>query len=143
MADRDWEAEIDIWTERFRNIPDPPAAFANAISDGWNPEDRQALAAEAAAYAVRHEGWGAQIIGGDWDLVRLDLRDPCGACARYGGSPYSLTGATPDLPPSPPLPICPSCRHTLNLLTPFFMQSVGTHPEDLAAEAVPYEPIED
>jgi len=142
VTSRDWEAEIDAWTERFREIPDPPAPFARALRDGWDADDRAALAAEAEAYATRHEGWLQEITAGGWDLVRLDLRDPCGACARYAGAPYSASGATPDLPAPPPLPICPACRHTLNLLTPFFMQSLGIHPEDLAADAVPYEPIE-
>jgi hypothetical protein len=139
---RDWDAEIDAWTERFRSIPDPPEMFARAIRDGWDPADRATLAAEAEAYSVRHEGWLREITASGWDLVRLDLRDPCGACARYAGAPYSAAGAAPDLPPPPPLPICPACRHTLNLLTPFFMQSLGIHPEDLADDAVPYEPIE-
>ena len=34
--------------------------------------------------------------------------------------------------------MCPACRHTLNLMTPFFMQSMGLSVEDLADEAVPY-----
>jgi len=142
VTSRDWEAEIDAWTERFRDIPDPPAPFARAIQHGWDADDRAALAAEAEAYATRHEGWLQEITAGGWDLVRLDLRDPCGACARYAGAPYSASGAAPDLPAPPPLPICPACRHPQTLLTPFFMQSPGIHPEDLAADAVPYEPIE-
>ena len=116
--------------------------FARAIRDGWDPDERRALAEGAAAYATRHRGWVDQITREGWDLVRLDIRGgECGACARYSGAPYSVSGATPDLPPPPPLPICPACRHTLNLLTPFFMQSLGMHPEDLVADAVPYEPI--
>ena len=47
MAARDWDAEIDAWTERFRTIPDPPEVFARAIRDGWDPAERAALAADA------------------------------------------------------------------------------------------------
>ena len=143
MPERDWHAEIDAWTERFRHIPDPPPVFARAIRDGWTPEDRAALAREAADYSTRHEGWLAQIGASGWDLVRLDTRgQECGACARYSGSPYSLRGETPGIPAPPPLPICPACRHTLNLLTPFFMQSAGLDAGDLVRDAVPYEPID-
>lgn len=138
----DWNAQIDAWTERFRHIPDPPPVFARAIRDGWDPSERRALAEDAQAYASQHEGWVAQIAAAGWDLVRLDTRgDDCGACRRYAGAPFSVGGATPGIPPPPPLPICPACRHTLNLLTPFFMQSIGIDPDDLVADAVPYEPI--
>jgi hypothetical protein len=51
-------------------------------------------------------------------------------------------GETPGVPPPPPLPICPACRHTLNLLTPFYMQSTGMDTGDLVRDAVPYEPID-
>lgn len=72
--------------------------------------------------------------------MRLDCKGgSCGVCERYCGSAYSLTGATEDLPEPPPLPICPACRHTLNLLTPFFMQSLGLEIEDLIEASVPYE----
>ena len=47
-------------------------------------------------------------------------------------------GLTEGLPAPPPLPICPACRHTLNLLTPFFMQSLGMDLDDLIAEAQPF-----
>ncbi len=136
---RDWDAEIDRWTERFRDVPDPPEPFATAIRDGWDPEARRRLAAEAAEYAARHEAWLRQIAGAGVDLVRLDTRGAdCGACRRYAGKAYSLAGGTPGLPPPPPLPICPACRHTLNLLTPFFLQSLGLTVDDLVAEAEPY-----
>ncbi len=142
MPTRDWDAEIDVWTERFRRIPDPPPVFATAIRDGWDPATRRALADEAAGYAERHAGWIAQITASGWDLVRLDTRGgDCGACARYSGSPYSLGGGTPGIPPPPPLPICPACRHTLNLMTPFYMQGAGLDAGDLVRDAVPYEPI--
>ncbi|MGE0026002.1 MAG: hypothetical protein AB7O78_01895 [Thermoleophilia bacterium] len=73
------------------------------------------------------------------DLVRLDCKaGSCGVCAKYCGKAYTLTGETEDLPPPPPLPICPACRHTLNLLTPFFMQSLGVDLDDLIAEAQPF-----
>ena len=143
MAERDWHAEIDAWTERFRHIPDPPPVFARAIRDGWDPAEKDALASEAAGYAARHEGWLAQIGASGWDLVRLDTRgEECGACARSSGSPSSLRADTPGVPPPPPLPICPACRHTLNLLTPFYMQSTGMDAGDLVRDAVPYEPID-
>jgi hypothetical protein len=72
-------------------------------------------------------------------MVRLDCRGrSCGLCAKYCGKAYSLTGATEGLPPPPPLPVCPACRHTLNLLTPFFMQGLGLDLDDLIAEAQPF-----
>jgi hypothetical protein len=137
---RDWPAEIDRWTERFRGVPDPPAAFADALRDGWEPEARARLAAEAEAYAVAHAGYVAQMAAAGVDLVRLDCKQgSCGHCARLCGSAYSLVGATPELPSPPPLPICPACRHTLNMLTPFWMTSLGLTVEDLAAEAQAYD----
>ncbi len=138
---RDWQAEIDAWTERFRHVADPPEPFATALREGWDPAVRRSLAEEAEAYATRHEAWVRQIAGAGVDLVRLDTRgDDCGACRRYAGKGYSLRGETPGLPPPPPLPICPACRHTLNLLTPFFLQSTDTTVEDLIEQAVPYTP---
>lgn len=135
---RDWESEIDRWTERFRSIPDPPEVFAVAVREGWAPAVRAELAEQAEAYARSHEGLMDQLRGAGWDLVRFDARPAdCGHCSRYAGSAYSLSGDQ-DLPEPPPLPMCPACRHTLNLLTPFFMQSMGLSVEDLALEAVPY-----
>jgi hypothetical protein len=73
------------------------------------------------------------------DLVRLDCKGgSCGVCAKYCGKAYALTGEAEGLPAPPPLPICPACRHTLNLLTPFFMQSLGMDLDDLIAEAQPF-----
>jgi hypothetical protein len=136
---RDWEAEIDLWTERFREVADPPEPFATALRDGWTAAARASLAAEAEDYATRHEAWLTQIRGAGEDLVRLDCRDrACGVCAPHCGTAYTLTGETEGLPPPPPLPICPACRHTLNLLTPFFMQSLGLDLDDLVAEARPW-----
>lgn len=72
--------------------------------------------------------------------MRLDCKaGSCGHCARYCGAAYSLTGQTEGLPPPPPLPFCPACRHTLNLLTPYYMQGVGLDVDDLIADARPYE----
>ena len=137
---RDWQAEIDRWTERFRQGDDPPEPFATALREGWTAEARERLAAEAEEYARRHDSWLAQIGGAGMDLVRLDCKaGACGVCEKYCGSAYTLTGETEGLPPPPPLPICPACRHTLNLLTPFFMQSLGMDLDDLIAEARPFE----
>lgn len=135
---RDWEAEVDRWTDRFRGVDDPPEAFAAALREGWAPAARAELIAEAQAYVERHEGLMRELRSAGWDLVRFDVRPRgCGVCARYAGKAYSLTGDH-ELPEPPPLPICPACRHTLNLLTPFFMQSMGVDLDDLVAEAEPY-----
>jgi hypothetical protein len=140
MPARDWDAEIDRWTERFRDIPDPPEPFARALREGWDPAARAQLAADAQAYAAQTDGLLAQIAGAGWDLVRFDAKSgSCGVCAKYVGKAYSLRGEHPQLPPPPPLPICPACRHTLNLMTPFFLQSMGLDIDDLAAEAQPFE----
>lgn len=136
---RDWDAEIDRWTVLFADIPDPPEPFAAALRDGWNPQIRADLADGAESYARRHEAWVEELRASGMDLVRLDQKQgDCGACRRYSGKAYSLDGATEGIPPPPPLPICPACRHTLNLLTPFFLQSMGLGVEDLIAEAKPY-----
>lgn len=140
MAVRDWDAEIDRWTERFRDVPDPPEPFARALREGWDPDVRAQLAADAEAYAVQTAGLLAQIADAGWDLVRFDAKSgSCGVCAKYVGKAYSLRGEHPQLPPPPPLPICPACRHTLNLMTPFFLQSMGLDLEDLADDAQPFE----
>jgi len=139
VAPRDWQAEIDRWTERFRDVADPPEPFRTALAAGWTPEARTRLAEEAEAHARHQEGLARQMASGDWDLVRFDLRgDACGVCAKYAGKAFSLGGATPGLPPPPPVPICPACRHTLNLLTPFFLQSLGLDVDDLRDDAQPY-----
>jgi hypothetical protein len=144
VAERDWDAEIDRWTERFRAVEDPPEPFATALRDGWTPEARARLADEAEAYAAGHRAWLEQIGGAGVDLVRLDCKaGSCGVCARYCGSAYTLGGATAGLPDPPPLPICPACRHTLNLLTPFYMQSLGLELEDLIDAAQPFVPFQD
>lgn len=136
---RDWGAEIDRWTALFAHIPDPPEPFATAIRDGWSADGRARLAHDAEVYARRQEAYVAELMASGMDLVRLDQKQgSCGACRRYAGRAYSLGGATEGLPPPPPLLICPACRHTLNLLTPFFMQSMGLEVEDLIADAEPY-----
>jgi hypothetical protein len=138
---RDWQPEIDRWTERFRDLPDPPEPFATALREGWTEEARERLAAEAAGYHRQHLALMAQLAASGIDLLRFDVRQgDCGVCRRYAGKAYSLLGQTPGLPPPPPLPICPACRHTMNLLTPFFLQSLGLEVEDLVADAEPYEP---
>ncbi len=120
-------------------VDDPPEPFATALRDGWTPEARAALAEEADAYLRRHRAYLREIGGAGVDLVRFDAKQgDCGVCRKYVGKAYSLQGDTPGLPPPPPLPICPACRHTLNLLTPFFLQSVGLEVEDLVADAQPF-----
>ena len=136
---RDWDAEIDRWTSLFADIPDPPEPFATALRDGWTPAARTDLAEAAETYTRRHQAYIAQLQASGMDLVRLDQKQgDCGVCRPYAGKAYSLGGDTEGIPPPPPLPICPACRHTLNLLTPFFLQSMGLDIEDLAAEAEPF-----
>lgn len=136
---RDWDAEIDRWTERFRHVEDPPEPFGQALRDGWSAEMRADLAAAAEGYAARHAAYLEEIAGAGVDLVRFDCKaGSCGVCAKYCGKAYSLLGQTPALPDPPPLPICPACRHTLNLLTPFFLQSLGLELQDLVDEAQPF-----
>jgi len=36
------------------------------------------------------------------------------------------------------VPICPACRHTLNLITPFFLHGVGMDLDDLIDRAQPF-----
>ena len=140
MAERDWQREIDEWTERFRAVDDPPEPFATALRDGWTDEARARLARDAADYEARHRAWVEQIAAAGEDLVRFDCKSgSCGVCAPYCGCAYTLTGATEGLPPPPPLPICPACRHTLNLLTPFFMQGMGLDLDDLIRDSRPFE----
>ncbi len=136
---RDWDSEIDRWTVLFADIPDPPEPFATALGDGWSAQARAELAEAAETYARRLTAYVAELQASGMDLVRLDQKQgDCGVCRRYAGKAYSLGGDTEGLPPPPPLPICPACRHTLNLLTPFFLQSMGLDVEDLVAEAEPY-----
>lgn len=136
---RDWDAEIDLWTARFAQIADPPEPFATALRSGWTDETRRSLAAEAEAYARRHTAYVAELQASGMDMVRLDQKQgDCSTCRPYAGKAYSLGGETEGLPPPPPLPICPACRHTLNLLTPFFLQSMGLDVDDLIADATPY-----
>jgi hypothetical protein len=135
----DWQAEIDRWTERFRGVENPPEPFATAIAQGWTDAARHALAEGAESYAQQHEGFLREIAAAGVDLVRFDAKQgACGVCQKYVGKAYTLNGETPGLPPPPPLPICPACRHTLNLMTPFFLQSMGLDLDDLVADAQPF-----
>jgi hypothetical protein len=38
------------------------------------------------------------------------------------------------------MPICPACRHTLNMVTPFFLQSMNLTVDDLVDASVPFTP---
>lgn len=143
VPERDWYAEIDVWTERFRQIDDPPEPFASALREGWTEASRECLARDAADYHAKQVGYVAGLIAAGVDMVRLDQRaGNCGACRQYEGSGYSLSGETPGLPPPPPMPICPACRHTLNMVTPFFLQSLDLDTQDLVDQAVPYTPLD-
>ena len=134
----EWDREIDRWTERFRSEPDPPEPFATALRDGWTAAARAELIERATAYAARTEAYLAEIRGAGVDLVRFDCKTgACSVCAKYDGKAYSLNGESEGLPEPPPLPICPACDHTLNLLTPFFLQSLGLDLDDLVADAQP------
>ena len=140
---RDWAAEIDAWTERFRGVADPPEPFATAIREGWTGEAREALAADAQAYLERQHAYLATLRDEEIDLVRLDVKAGCEYCSRYDGSVYTISGATAELPPPPPLPICPACRPVLNLLTPFFMQQSGLTIDDAIARSLPFPPFDE
>jgi len=136
---RDWDGEIDRWTALFADIDDPPEPFASALREGWTAEGRAELAAAAQEYLTRHEAYVAQLRANGVDLVRLDAKQgDCGECRRYTGRADSLSGDQDGLPEPPPLPICPACRHTLNMITPFFLQNSGLTMERLVAEAEPY-----
>ncbi len=142
-APTDWFAEIDLWTERFRLVPDPPEPFATALRDGWTEAQRETLARDAADYADAQAGYRAELAAAGVDMVRVDEKQGnCGVCRPYDGCCYSLTGHTEGLPPVPPLPICPACRHTLSLVTPFFLQSLGLAIDDIIAASVPFQPPE-
>lgn len=137
----DWYVEIDTWTERFRTIDDPPEPFATAIREGWTEAARECLARDAADYHARQAGYRAELAAAGVDLVRLDQKaGNCGACRMYDGCGYSLRGETAGLTPPPPMPICPACRHTLNMVTPFFLQSMDLTVDDLVDESVPFTP---
>lgn len=140
---RNWAAEIDAWTERFRGIDDPPEPFATAIREGWTTEARTTLALDAQAYMERQHAYVETLRGEDIDLVRLDVKTGCSFCRRYDGSAYTISGKTAELTPPPPLPICPACRPVLNLLTPFFMQQSGITIDDLIERSVPFVPFDD
>ena len=139
MAAVDWQGEIDRWTERFRSEPNPPEPFKTALRDGWSAEMRDALVEKAEHYAARTTAYLEEIRLAGVDLVRFDCKTgSCSVCRKYEGKAYSLSGETEGLPPPPPLPICPACDHTLNLLTPFFLQSLGLDLEDLVEAAQPF-----
>ncbi len=86
MPARDWDAEIDRWTERFRDGDDPPEPFATALREGWTPEARAAPRPRGRGLRLRHEAWLEQIGAAGVDLVRLDCKaGSCGVCANYCG----------------------------------------------------------
>lgn len=137
---RDWQAEIDAWTERFRSVDHPPPVFADAIAHGWDDGARQRLADEADAHYRDHEGLIRQLTDAACEAVRFDLAgDGCDTCTPYAGRPFALAEDHPHLPMRPPMPICPACRHRLNLLTPYFLSSRGQTIEDVYDDAVPYD----
>lgn len=137
---RDWDAEIDRWTERFRGEDRPPPEFVDALESGWEPAAKAAMASAAAAYESEQDAYVSQIRGAGVDLVRVDFKEGCcSVCALFAGKAFSLSGETAELPPPPPLPMCPACRPMLNLLTPYYMQSLGLDVDDLVAEARPYD----
>lgn len=139
MTAPDWEREIDRWTERFRGVDNPPEPFATALREGWTAATRAQLAKEAEDYRTRHLAWLAQIAAGGIDMVRFDCKQgSCDVCAKYCGCAYTLAGENEELPPPPPLPICPACRHTLNILTPFFMDGMGLSLDDLIEGSQPF-----
>lgn len=130
---RDWHAEITRWTERFRGEPRPPAAFAAALRDGWDPAARDALAAGAEEHARHQRGFLEQLRREGCELVRIDMADDdCSVCEDLGGKVFAMDDDHPDLPRHPTMPLCPACRHRVNLLTPFFLSSLGLTVDDLA-----------
>jgi len=131
---------VERWTEFFRGRERPPRAFASAVRDGWSPEDRDALAEEAVGYRERMRAYLESLRDAEVDLVRLDLRDDgCDVCEPYDGCVYSLLGQTDGLAAPPPLPICPACRHTINMLTPYFLQNAEATLDEMVAESRPFE----
>ena len=119
-AGRDWDAEIDRWTERFRSVDDPPEPFATALREGWTAEARAALRDEAERLRRAPPGRGSRRSARRaWTWCGWTAgRARAASAPATAASAYSLAGETEGLPPPPPLPICPACRHTLNLLTP-------------------------
>ncbi|MCB0880599.1 MAG: hypothetical protein KDC33_00045 [Thermoleophilia bacterium] len=89
---------------------------------------------------MQQEGLLAQLEAGGCEFVRLDLaEDDCSVCAPFGGRAFAL-GDHPDVPTRPPMPLCPACRHRLNLLTPYYLSSLGLTMDDVTADAVLAEP---
>lgn len=136
---REWLAEVDRWLERFRDEPQPPAMFTRVLTDGWEPGEREEIAAAAGTRERETAAYVEQLRAAGVDLVRLDCKSgSCSVCVKYCGKPFSLSDETDELPPPPPMPICPACTHVLNMLTPFFMQRTGLTLEELAEEAQPF-----
>lgn len=132
---RDWQAEIDRWTERFRHEARPPRVFADALRDGWSDAQRDALAAGAQRHAADQEGFLEQLRAGGCTLVRVDMADEdCSVCEKLGGRVFAIDDDHPELPPYPVMPLCPACRHRVNLLTPYFLSSLGLTVDDLAGD---------
>ena len=89
---------------------------------------------------MQQEGLLAQLEAGGCEFVRLDLaEDDCSVCAPFGGRAFAL-GDHPDVPTRLTMPLCPACRHRLNLLTPYYLSSLGLTMDDVTADAVLAEP---
>ncbi len=89
---------------------------------------------------MQQDGLLGQLEAGGCEFVRLDLADDdCSVCAPFGGRAFAL-GEHASVPARPPMPLCPACRHRLNLLTPYYLSSLGLTMDDVTADRVLTEP---